>query len=170
MPEQQIQWKRIAGSFAVMTACAFVLFVLAAVLNYLASVVGLSTQERLTAIITSLSSSSTLQAIMAIWLFTAALAIVAPRLWGVLSIATALLFDIGYGVLGALTGFGLAIGIFGGNWYVLMWAVIYSLLVVAGYFAVKRWLVGDVQAMGGRARWIVAGILALAAPVLLLWL
>ena len=62
------------------------------------------------------------------------------------------------------------IGIFGGNWYVLMWAVIYSLLVVAGYFAVKRWLVGDVQAMGGRARWIVAGILALAAPVLLLWL
>lgn len=93
MPEQQIQWKRIAGSFAVMATCAFVLFVLAAVLNYLASVVGLSTQERLTAIITSLSSSSTLQAIMAIWLFTAALAIVAPRLWGVLSIATALLFD-----------------------------------------------------------------------------
>lgn len=170
MSEQQIRWQRIGGSFAVMAACAFFLFVLAAILNYLASVVGLSTQERLTAIITSLSSSSTLQAIMAIWLFTAALAIVAPGLWGVLSIATALLFDIGYGVLGALTGFGLAIGIFGGNWYVLIWAVIYSLLVAAGYFVVKRWLAGDVQAMDGRTRWILAGVLVVAAPVLLLWL
>jgi hypothetical protein len=169
MSGQKIEWKRIAGSFAVMAGCAFLLFVLAALLNFLASAVGLSTPERLTAIITSLSSSGTLQAIMAIWLLTAALAIVAPGLWRVLSIATALLFDIGYGVLGALTGFGLAIGIFGSNWYVLMWAAIYSAVVAAGYFAVKRWLVGDVQAMG-QARWIVAAVLAIAAPVLLLWL
>lgn len=169
MSDQQIQWKRIGGSFVVMAGCAFFLFVLAAVLNFLASAVGLSTPERLSGIIASLSSSSTLQAIMAIWLFTAALAIVAPKLWGVLSVATALLFDIGYGVLGALTGFGLAIGIFGGNWYVLMWAVIYSAIVAAGYFVVKRWLVSDVQAMG-QARWIVAAVLAVAAPVLLLWL
>lgn len=169
MSEQQIQWKRIGGSFAVMAGCAFILFVLAAILNFLASAVGLSSSARMTEIITSLSSSSVLQAIMAIWLFTAALAILAPRLLGVLSIATALLFDVGYGVLGALTGFGLAIGIFGGNWYVLMWAVIYSVVVAAGYFVAKRWLLNDVQSMG-QARWIVAAVLIVAAPILLLWL
>lgn len=170
MVEQRSMWKRVAGSFGVLAACAFVLFVLAAVINFLAQLVGLSSPERLSAVVVSLGTSSTLQVIVAIWLLTAAGAIAAPQLWRPLSMTTELLFDIGYGVLGALAGFGLAIGVFGGGWYVLIWAVIYSLLAAAAYLAITHISVlRDVNAWGQR-RWIVVGILTVLAPVVLLWL
>ena len=50
------------------------------------------------------------------------------------------MFDVGYAVLGALAGFGLAIGSFGGNWTVLIWALIYSAIIAVGYWAVSRFM------------------------------
>lgn len=168
-PSIRLDWQRIATNFAVLAVCAFVLFILAALLNGLAALLRLSTPEHLTGVVTALGSSSSLQAMMAIWLLAAAVVIVAPRLWGALSVTTALLFDLGYGVLGALTGFSLGIGIFGGGWMPLVWALVYSVVVWLGYLALQRFHpLSDVKAHG-RNRWILAAILVVAAPALLLW-
>ncbi|ODT76421.1 MAG: hypothetical protein ABS76_31170 [Pelagibacterium sp. SCN 64-44] len=166
-PSLGLDWRRIAVNFAVLAGCAFVLFVLAALLNGAASLLRLSTPEHLTGVVTALGNSSSLQAMMAIWLLAAAMVIVAPRLWGALSVTTALLFDLGYGVLGALSGFSLGIGIFGGGWVPLVWALVYSVVVWLGYVALRRFL--PLSEMTGRNRWIFAAILVVAAPVLLLW-
>ncbi|WP_323015798.1 hypothetical protein [Devosia sp.] len=166
-PSLGLDWRRIAVNFAVLAGCAFVLFVLAALLNGLASLLRLSTPEHLTGVVTALGNSSSLQAMMAIWLLAAAMVIVAPRLWGALSVTTALLFDLGYGVLGALSGFSLGIGIFGGGWMPLVWALVYSVVVWLGYVALRRFL--PLSEMAGRNRWIFAAILVVAAPALLLW-
>lgn len=152
-----------------LAACAFVLFLLAALINGLASLLRLSTPEHLAGVVTALGSSSSLQAMMAIWLLAAAVAIVAPRFWAALSVTTALLFDLGYGVFGALAGFALGIGVFGGGWLPLVWALVYSVVVWVGYLLVRRFLPLSDMKNYGRGRWILAGILAIAAPVLLLW-
>jgi len=103
--------KRSAGNFLIFAACAFILWVLAAAIDWVAQLARLSSPERLPALATSIVSSSTLQAIVAIWLLTAAFAIAFPKMLTPLSATTTLMFDVGYGILGALAGFGIAIGL-----------------------------------------------------------
>jgi hypothetical protein len=161
--------KRSAGNFLIFAGCAFILWILAAAIDWIAQVVRLSTPERLPALAASIVSSSTLQAIVAIWLLTAAVAIAFPRVLRPLSTTTTLMFDVGYGILGALTGFGIAIGLFGGGWSILWRALIYSAVIAVGYVAVRKWLSRDEFTMDGRTRWMAAGIIALASPFVLLW-
>ncbi|MBB3963953.1 hypothetical protein [Rhizobium metallidurans] len=161
--------KRSAGNFLIFAGCAFILWILAAAVDWIAQIVRLSTPERLPALAASIVSSSTLQAIVAIWLLTAAVAIAFPRVLRPLSTTTTLMFDVGYGILGALTGFGIAIGLFGGGWSILLRALIYSAVIAVGYVAVRRWLSRDEFTMDGRTRWMAAGIIALASPFVLLW-
>lgn len=161
--------KRSGGNFAIFAICAFVLWIWATLINGLAQLVHLSTPDRLTSVATSVAESSTLQAIVSIWLLTAAVAIAFPSIWRPLSTTTTLMFDVGYGVLGALTGFGLAIGLFGGGWQIFIWALIYSVIIAFGY-ALVRWLLplSDMPTYG-KGRWIVACILFVASPFILLW-
>lgn len=161
--------KRSAGNFAIFAACAFVLWFWAALINWLAKSLRLSAPDHLLNVATSIAQSSTLQAIISIWLLTAAIVIAFPGLWRPFSATTVLMLDVGYGVLGALTGFGLAIGLFGGGWRVFMWSVVYSAIIAAGYFAVRQWLpLSEVQSYG-RGRWMLALVLFLASPIVLLW-
>ncbi|WP_087005352.1 hypothetical protein [Rhizobium sullae] len=161
--------KRSAGNFLIFVACAFVLWIMAGAIDWVAQIVHLSTPERLTAVATSITSSSTLQALVSIWLLTAALAIAFPRILTPLSTTTTLMFDVGYGILGALTGFGLAIGLFGGGWTIFVRALIYSAVIAIGFFVFRKWLsVAELRSYG-QARWIIAAIVALASPFVLLW-
>ncbi len=168
MEQMQIA-KRSATNFLIFAACAFILWILAAAIDWLAQILRLSTPERLPALAASIVSSSTLQAIVAIWLLTAAFAIAFPRMLTPLSATTNLMFDVGYGILGALAGFGIAIGLFGGGWAILLRAIIYSVIIAIGFVAVRKWLGRDELKTYGRARWTAAGIIALASPFVLLW-
>ncbi len=167
--EQKEIAKRSASNFLIFAACAFILWILAAAIDWVAQLLRLSTPERLPALATSIVSSSTLQAIVAIWLLTAAVAIAFPKMLTPLSTTTTLMFDVGYGILGALTGFGIAIGLFGGGWSILVRALIYSAIIAIGFFAVRKWLSREELRTYGRTRWTVAGIIALASPFVLLW-
>jgi hypothetical protein len=69
-----------------------------------------------------------------------------------LSTTTTLMFDVGYGILGALTGFGIAIGLFGGGWSILLRALIYSVIIAVGYLAVRKWLSRDEFTVDRRTR------------------
>ena len=80
-----------------------------------------------------------------------------------------LMFAVGYGVLGALSGFGLAIGLFGGGWRIFIWAIIYSALIAAGYALVRKYLPLAEMQNYGKNRWILAAILFVASPLILLW-
>ncbi len=161
--------KRTAINFVVLAASAFVLFVLAAIINFLGQLVGLSSPNRLIEVALSVGNSSTMQAIISIWLLTAAVVIALPSIWKPFATTTALMFDVGYAVLGALAGFGLAIGSFGGNWTVLIWALVYSAIIAVGYWAVGKFMpMADLEHRG-RMRWILVGVLVLAAPIILLW-
>jgi hypothetical protein len=71
--------KRSAGNFLIFAACAFILWILAAAIDWIAQLLRLSTPERMPALAASIVSSSTLQAIVAIWLLTAAVAIAFPE-------------------------------------------------------------------------------------------
>jgi hypothetical protein len=161
--------KRSAGNFLIFATCAFILWIMAAVIDWFAQLLRLSTPERLPALAVSIVSSSTLQAIVAIWLLTAAVSIAFPRMLRPLSTTTTLMFDVGYGILGALTGFGIAIGLFGGGWSILLRALLYSVIVAVGYIAVRKWLSRDEFTVDRRTKWIAAGIIALASPFVLLW-
>jgi hypothetical protein len=79
------------------------------------------------------------------------------------------MFDVGYGILGALTGFGIAIGLFGGGWSILLRALIYSVIIAVGYLAVRKWLSRDEFTVERRTQWMAAGVIALASPFVLLW-
>jgi hypothetical protein len=167
--EMQEIAKRSGVNFIIFALCAFVLWLWAAVIDQMAQLLHLSTVGRLVSVATSIGDSATLQAIVSIWLLTAAAAIAFPRLWKPLSTTTTLMFDIGYGVLGALAGFGLAIGLFGGGWHVLGWALIYSVTIAIGYVVVRKLLpLSEMQAYG-KGRWILAGFLFLASPLILIW-
>jgi hypothetical protein len=161
--------KRSAGNFGIFAACAFVLWLWAAAINWLAEWVRLSTPEHLTAVAASITRSSTLEAIISIWLLTAAIAIAFPVIWRPLSATTTLMFDVGSGILGALTGFGLAIGLFGGGWRIFIWAIIYSVVIAVGYALVRRFLPLSGMGSYGKGRWIFAAILFVASPLILLW-
>ena len=161
--------KRSAANFAIFAACAFVLWFWAALINWLAQLVRLSTPDHLTNVATAIAQSSTLEAIVSIWLLTAAIAIAFPAIWRPLSTTTMLMFDVGYGVLGALTGFGLAIGLFGGGWRIFFWAIIYSAVIAAGYVFVRKYLPLSEMSSYGNGRWILAAVLFLASPLILLW-
>jgi len=161
--------KRSAGNFLIFAGCAFILWILAASIDWVAQVLRLSSPERLPALATSIVNSSTLQAIVAIWLLTAAFAIAFPKMLTPLSATTALMFDVGYGILGALAGFGIAIGLFGGGWSILLRAVIYSAIIAIGFIAVRMWLTREDLCASGQRRWTIAGIIALASPFVLLW-
>lgn len=161
--------KRSAGNFFIFAGCAFVLWVWAAIIDRLAQIVWLSTPGHLTSVATSIGNSATLQAIVSIWLLTAAIAIALPRLWALLSATTTLMFQLGYGILGALAGFGLAIGLFSGTWTIFFWALIYSAVIAIGYFVIRQWFpLSDMQSYG-RGRWILFGILVFASPAVLIW-
>ena len=167
--EQSEIVKRSAGNFLIFAACAFLLWIWAALIDRIAQIVRLSTPDHLTGVAASIASSATLQAIISIWLLTAAVAIAFPVIWRPLSMTTTLMFDVGYGILGALTCFGLAIGLFGGGWHIFLWALIYSIAIAVGYALVRWWLpLSEVQSYGS-SRWILAGILFLASPVILIW-
>ncbi|OCJ18312.1 hypothetical protein A6U87_05325 [Rhizobium sp. AC44/96] len=167
--EQTAIIKRSASNFLIFAACAFILWIFAAAIDWVAQLVRLSSPERLPALAASIVSSSTLQAIVAIWLLTAAVAIAFPKILTPLSTTTTLMFDVGYGILGALTGFGIAIGLFGGGWSILLRAVIYSAIIAIGFFAVRKWLSKEELKTYGHNRWTVAGIIALISPFVLLW-
>lgn len=141
----------------------------AALINRIAQFLRLSSADHLANVATSITSSSTLEAIISIWLLMAAIAIAFPAIWRPFSATTTLMFDIGYGVLGALAGFGLAIGLFGGSWHVFVWAIIYSAAIAIGYMLVRRFLPLSEMTNYGRGRWILAAILVLGSPVILLW-
>ena len=70
--EQSELVRRSAGNFAIFMACAFLLWIWAAIIDRIAQVVRLSAPGHLTGVATSIASSSTLQAIISIWLLTAA--------------------------------------------------------------------------------------------------
>ena len=161
--------KRSGINFVVFAACAFVLWFWAALINRLAQAVGLSTPEHLANAAASIGSSSTLQAIVSIWLLTAATAIAFPAIWRPLTATTTLMFDVGYGILGALTGFGLAIGLFSGGWHIFGWALVYSAGIAIGYAVIRKMFPLSEMGAYGTGRWIVAGILFLASPLILLW-
>lgn len=167
--EQSELVRRSAGNFAIFMACAFLLWIWAAIFDRIAQFVRLSAPGHLTSVATSIASSSTLQAIISIWLLTAAVAIAFPMIWRPLSMTTTLMFDVGYGILGALTGFGLAIGLFGGGWHIFLWAVIYSVAIAVGYALVRWWLPLSEMQTYGKRRFILAGLLVLAAPAILIW-
>lgn len=161
--------KRAATNFLIFAVFAFVLWILAAILDRLAQVVGLSSPERLAEITTSIASSATLQAIVSIWLLTAAVAIAFPRFWSPLSTTTSLMFDMGYGILGALTGFGLAIGFFSAHWNILIWALIYSAVIAIGYIIIRKSLPRLETGTTTKTRFIIAAVLFVAAPLVLIW-
>ncbi len=161
--------KRSAANFFIFAGCAFILWFWAALINRLAQLLRLSTPEHLTNAAASIANSSTLEAIVSIWLLTAAVAIAFPAIWRPLSATTALMFDVGYGILGALTGFGLAIGLFSADWHIFIWALIYSLVIAIGYFGVCRMFPLSEMGAYGRGRLIIAAILFLASPIILLW-
>jgi hypothetical protein len=79
------------------------------------------------------------------------------------------MLDVGYGVLGALTGFGLAIGLFGGGWRIFLWAIVYSAVIAGGYMLVRKFLPLSEMRSYGNGRWILAAVLFLASPLILLW-
>jgi hypothetical protein len=161
--------KRSATNFAMFAGCAFVLWFWAAAINRLAQMLGLSTPEHMANAATSIANSSTLEAIVSIWLLTAAVAIAFPIIWRPLSATTLLMFDVGYSILGALAGFGLAIGLFSGDWQIFVWSLIYSALIAIVY-TVARYLfpLSEMESYG-RGRWVLAAILFVASPVILLW-
>lgn len=161
--------KRSGGNFVIFAACAFVLWFWAALINWVAQFLRLSTPDHLTNVATAIAQSSTLEAIVSIWLLTAAIAIAFPALWRPLSTTTMLMFDVGYGVLGALSGFGLAIGLFGGGWRIFIWAIIYSAVIAAGYALVRKYLPLAEMQNYGKNRWILAAVLFVASPLILLW-
>ncbi len=150
-------------------ACAFVLWFWAALINRLAQAVGLSTPEHLANAAASIASSSTLQAIVSIWLLTAATAIAFPAIWRPLTATTTLMFDVGYGILGALTGFGLAIGLSAaaGTYSAGHWST--ALASRSGNAVIRKMFPLSEMGAYGTGRWIVAGILFLASPMILLW-
>lgn len=161
--------KRSAINFGVFAVCAFILWLWAALIDWLAQSVGLTDPGHLTRVATSIARSSTLEAIVSIWLLTASIAIAFPALWRPLSATTMLMFDIGYGILGALAGFGLAIGLFDSTWTIVIAALAYSAALAIGYALVRRFLpLSDVSSYG-KARWILAAVLLIASPVILLW-
>jgi len=161
--------KRSAANFFIFACCAFVLWFWAALFNRLAGMLSLSTPEHLTNAAASIANSSTLEAIVSIWLLTAAVAIAVPAIWRPLSATTTLMFDVGYGILGALTGFGLAIGLFNDDWHIFTWALIYSAVIAIGYFGVRRFFPLSEMEAYGRRRLIIAAILFVASPIILLW-
>lgn len=161
--------KRSAANFFIFAGCAFVLWFWAAGINWLAQTLRLSTPEHLTNAAASIANSSTLEAIVSIWLLTAAVAIAFPAIWRPLSATTILMFDFGYGILGALTGFGLAIGLFNADWHIFIWALVYSVIIAVGYFGVRKLLPLSEMGTYGRGRLVFAAILFLASPIILLW-
>lgn len=161
--------KRSAINFGIFAVCAFILWLWAALIDWLAQSVGLSSPGHLTHVATSIARSSTLEAIVSIWLLTAAIAIAFPAVWRPLSATTTLMFDIGYGILGALAGFGLAIGLFDTTWSIFIAAIAYGIGLAVGYALVRRFLpLSEIPAYG-RSRWILAGVLFVASPLILLW-
>ncbi|CAM5563210.1 hypothetical protein ATER59S_04742 [Aquamicrobium terrae] len=161
--------KRTGGNFLIFAGCAFVLWLWAALIDRVAQAVNLSTPDHLANVATSIARSSTLEAIVSIWLLSAAIAIAFPIIWRPFSTTTTLMFDVGYGVLGALTGFGLAIGLFTGNWRTFGWALAYSAIIAVGYFLVRRFLPLAEMQTRGRDRWLLAAALFIASPLIFLW-
>lgn len=161
--------KRSAINFGIFAVCAFVLWFWAALIDWLARIVGLSSPGHLTEVATSIARSSTLEAIVSIWLLTAAIALAFPAVWRPLSATTMLMFDIGYGILGALAGFGLAIGLFDTNWHIFIAALAYAVALAAGYALIRRFMPLSEMQTYGRSRWILAAALFIASPSILLW-
>jgi hypothetical protein len=161
--------KRAGGYFVIFAACAFVLLILAAIFIWIGQVIGLADPQRLNRLVGGISSSAALQGIISVWLLTAAVAVAFPKLWRPFQTTSALLFDVGYGVLGALSGFGLAIGVFGGGWGPLIWALVFSVLIAIGAYAIRRWAPGSALMANDKWRWILAAVLTVAAPFVLIW-
>ena len=161
--------KRAGGYFLIFAGCAFVLLVLAGIIIRVGQAIGLADPDRLHRLVSGVGSSAALQSIISVWLLTAAMAVAFPRLWRPFSTTSALLFDVGYGVLGALAGFGLAIGLFGGEWTVLIWSLVFSVVIAVGVYAIRKWAPISALLADGRWRWGLAAVLAIAAPIVLIW-